>query len=534
MIKLLIADDEHIVIDSIKFIIDKYVHDVEVVGSAKSGKEAIEKSLQLKPDVVFMDIHMPGINGIDAIRHIREHNREIIFVIITAYEYFQYAKDAVNLGVYEYMLKPLNKNAIIEILQDIGAVINSKRQSLEKETALLEKISKILPHMEGQFIYSQLFKSDVVKDIAFFEEVFAMGLTEGSVMVVMLDELQASNKEEGLLNTLIKQKLYEHFRVELKDACSCLIGMPLLDRIVAYIPVGKNADSYEARNNAIEMAKNIIEKTAGNYRIGIGRCCKMEDFSESYQEAYRAAVQPGADRVTHYEDMLIISPLPEDYPRAIEKAFLHSFMIGELQGTLEQFEELHSWMVMNYQNDHARIKSKLIELFIMTQRAVPAANLNVSGNSEFLLQLLKTDDSCNIKVSCVNYLKNTLKELDEHRNKELNGLIAKASQYIEQNYKHNINLNDVAKTVNMSYHYFSRFFKESTGKNFIDYLTELRIEKAMLLLKDSNVNIKMVCYEVGYSDPNYFSKIFKKNTGMTPTEYRNQSIPEEVAQSETD
>lgn len=528
MIKLLIADDEPIVIEAIKFIIEKHVDGVEVVESAKSGREAIEKAMQLKPDIVFIDIHMPGINGMEAIRHIKEHNRDVIFVIITAYEYFQYAKDAVNLGVYEYLLKPLNKNTIIETLQEISTVIRSKRQSVEKETALMEKISRILPHMEGQFIYSQLFKSSVVKDIGFYEEVFGMGLMNGYVMVAMLDNLGALTKEEGLINSLMKQKLYEQFYVALKSVCPCLIGLPLLDRIVAFIPVSDAADVYEVRNNAIEFAKAVMKKTAKHYRIGIGRKNSLENFSESYQEACIATTLCSGDSITHFEDIHVYAPATETYPFTKEKALLHKFMLGDLQGTLDLFEDLHSWMSLNYNNDRHRIKSKLIELFILTQRAVPKVNQKTSEESNFLLQLLKTEHNCDIKISYVNYLRSTIKELEEYRKNELNGLISKAMRYIDQNYQNNINLDDVAKTVNMSYHYFSKFFKDSTGQNFTDYLTELRIEKAMLILKDTNVNIKAVCYEVGYSDPNYFSKIFKKNTGMTPTEYRNQAISQEV------
>ena len=150
MIKLLIVDDEYIVIESVKFIIENHVKDVEVVGTANTGREAIEKALYLKPDVIFMDIRMPGINGIDAIRQIKNSINEVFFVIVTAYEYFNYAKEAVNLGVYEYLLKPINKNKVIETLNNIQEIIISRRQAVQREMFLKEKINKILPLMEGQ------------------------------------------------------------------------------------------------------------------------------------------------------------------------------------------------------------------------------------------------------------------------------------------------------------------------------------------------------------------------------------------------
>lgn len=522
MIKLLIADDEPIVIDSIRFIVEKYVDDVEVIGSARSGKEVIEQALQLKPDVLFMDIHMPGINGIEAIRHIQERNRDIIFVIITAYDYFQYAREAVNLGVSEYLLKPINKNSIIETLKETGAVIRSRRERIKKETALMEQIGKILPHMEGQFIYSQLFKSNHLGDIEFYEEVFEMKLLNGYVMVAVLDNPGAITREESMLNSLQKQNLYQKISMALKSASPCLIGLPLLDRIVAFIPESDSSDVYEARNRAIEIAKTVMKKTGNDYRIGIGRKYNLEHFSESYREACMAATCTGGDRITHFEDIRLYEPEPEPYPYARQEMFLQKFMLGDLQGTLELFEDLYAWLSLNYRNDHHRIRTRLIELFILTRRVLPA------GENDLLHQLLKAGNIFELKIDYINYLKSAVKELQEYRKKELNGLILEATQYIEENYRSNITLDDVARQVNMSYHYFSKFFKESTGKNFVDYLTDLRMKKAKQLLKETGMNIKAVSCEIGYSDPNYFSKIFKKYTGLTPTEYRHNALSKEV------
>ena len=123
-------------------------------------------------------------------------------MIITAYEYFQYAKEAVNLGVSEYLLKPINKNSIIKTLQEAGTVIRSRRDRLKQETALVEKISKILPNMEGQFIYSRLVQSELVEDLDFYEDLFGMKLTSGYVMVAVLDNPETKSKEESLVSSL--------------------------------------------------------------------------------------------------------------------------------------------------------------------------------------------------------------------------------------------------------------------------------------------------------------------------------------------
>lgn len=533
MVKLLIADDEHIVIESLKFIIEKNLQDIEIVATARSGREAIEKTLSLKPDVVLMDIHMPGINGMDAIRHIKSTHPDVLFIIITAYEYFQYAKDAVNLGVFEYLLKPVNRQKVINTLQEAKEIIDSRREAIQREMMLREKIDKIIPHMEGQFIYSQLLNSGVIKDIDFYEEIFATKLKKGYIMMAIVKEIEGLVKEENLKNSLLKQKFYNIFQLELKNLTPCLIGPPLLDRITAYVPIPEDMDDYEVRNQAIEYGKKMMLKINKlmkiDYTIGIGRSYDIQHFSQSANEAYIAASLSEENDLIHFEDIHFSSTTTADYPSGKDKILLHKILTGELKEVLEIFEEIFWWLSTYYKEDMDRIKSKLIELLILIQKTIPPS---VEGNCKledgFLTEILKIKNIEELKISYLNYLKTIVGNLETSKEKEIKGLIRKAIKYIDKNFHQNISLDDVAKEMNMSYHYFSKFFKDSTGKNFVDYLTDLRIEKSKNILKDVTINVKEVCFEVGYSDPNYFSKIFKKVTGMTPTEYRANVLSQEV------
>lgn len=533
LIKLLIVDDEYIVIESVKFIIENHVKDVEVVGTANTGREAIEKALYLKPDVIFMDIRMPGINGIDAIRQIKNSINEVFFVIVTAYEYFNYAKEAVNLGVYEYLLKPINKNKVIETLNNIQEIIISRRQAVQREMLLKEKINKILPLMEGQFIYSQLFNGKSINDIDFYEDIFGLSIRYGYVMMAIVEEYDRTEREENLKDSLAKQKLYELFSYELKDLSQCLIGPPLLDRVVAYIPVEISMDEYEIRNKSIDIATKIGErinhKVNISFKIGIGRSYSIEHFSKSCNEAYMAGSVSYDERVIHFEDIAFSQARDVSYPVNKEKILTYKMIIGDDSGALEVFEEIFWWLSENYKDDLDKIKSNLIELLIVVKRGVAVEiKENDIFEKNFLMEMIKTKNAMELRSSYLNYLKNFIVNLAEFRQRELSGLISKAIKYINENYHENISLDDVAKEMNMSYHYFSKFFKESVGKNFVDYLTELRIEKSKNMLKDLGISIKEICNEIGYCDPNYFSKIFKKATGMTPTEYRTNSVSQGV------
>jgi len=122
MFKLLIADDEQIVIDSLTYIVNKSFFGEFAIESARSGREAIEKSEMFRPDIIFMDINMPGINGIEAIRELRFKLHDCIFIILSAFDQFDFAKDAFNLGVTEYLLKPVNREKIIATIKKVVGV----------------------------------------------------------------------------------------------------------------------------------------------------------------------------------------------------------------------------------------------------------------------------------------------------------------------------------------------------------------------------------------------------------------------------
>jgi len=524
MYRLLIVDDEQIVIDSIRFIVEKNFDNIVVVGGAKSGKDAIEMAEIFKPDIVFMDIKMSSIDGIEAIKEIRKRLKDVIVVIITAYDYFSYAREAVNMNVLEYILKPVSKEKIVESLNRALEVLDQKRQNIQREIEMVDKFKKIVPYLESQFIYSFLLENEAYNNLSFYEEVFGMNLGYGYIILLKIEEGPFSS--EGNIKYSIKK--YDNFnfaREILKGHLNCLVGNINLNRIIAYVPVPKD-EEYLIRNKAIEISDKVKKELEDRYliscRIGIGRPYDIENFLKSYEEADKALKMKGKERIVHFSDIVAHGELYDDYPLNKEKILIEKVVLGDETAVELIFGEIFDWMIYKYGGDYNRIKNRLFELMVVLLRFLSMHGFeNVMAEQEKFKNIIENSNAKTLKVNFVDNLIKIIFKMKKLRNENINKTIREVMDYIEKNYDKEITLDDIAKKVNLSYHYFSKFFKEETGRNFSDYLMEIRIEKAKEFLKDDpSLNIKEVSYMVGYRDPNYFSKIFKKIVGVKPTEYR--------------
>ena len=157
MYKIMLADDEGIVIDSLKFLIQKEFQDECRIEYAKTGRNVIELAEQFRPDIAIMDIQMPGINGIDAMREIRKSNDNVIFIVMSAYDKFDYAQEAIKLGAIEYLTKPMEKNKMIAALKKAMAIVSEEKTRRSNDLLVKEKLETVVPILENGFIYDLLF-----------------------------------------------------------------------------------------------------------------------------------------------------------------------------------------------------------------------------------------------------------------------------------------------------------------------------------------------------------------------------------------
>ncbi|NMB44079.1 MAG: response regulator [Clostridiales bacterium] len=528
--KVLIADDEGIVIESLSLIITRNFGDKCIIESAKTGRQVIELAERFRPDIVFMDIHMPGINGIDAIKEIKKNNNTAVFIVISAYDKFTYAKEALNLGVIEYLMKPTNKDKIISTLEKAINIVDEGREKRSNELLIKEKLSKVLPIIENGMIYSALFQEIYPTELIDFKGLLGISCDYGFVLVIQYGDLD----DEGILtnpvgNSVKAQAFYPALQEITREYFpNGIIGPVMVNQVVVAVPTDSIEVTYNDRIKIIEKARKLNRKLKGHidtdFRIGIGSVQKLEELSISYRQAVRILKQ-NKGKVVHIKDISMTTNSVYDYPDQVKNDLMTALKTGNLARVKTESENYIDWLIVNYEELNLDIYAKVYEILIYIENLAfedGYSNYNFINRGNYLNKLLEIESTNRLKEYFLEKVIKLATNILFQKDKGTNIIILEAKEYISKNYYKDLSLDDVSRKVDISPYYFSKLFKEETGENFIDYLTNVRINQAKKKLKNKKASIKEICMDVGYSDPNYFSRIFKKNTGKTPTEFREQ------------
>lgn len=526
MYRVLLVDDEPIALDSLEYMLRKNRKDVEVTGKARSGRDAVEKAYNTRPDIILMDINMPGINGLEAIRRIQETNPSIRFIITTAFDYFDYAVEAMELNAAEYLLKPVREAKLIEAMEKVIAQVDAQREQLRRELEIKEKFEMIVPMMETGFINALCMFEDSEEDLRRYSHLLEGPNEGGYVMVIAFDDKDSGGGNNRVGAGVRGQALHSRYRETLKAMCHCMVGPIMLNRLVVYVYAGARNTPFEQKVAAVKLAGNIYQRVGSLYpeiSIGIGRCySRVEEAKKSYREALQALGmadgRSGEAGILHIDDAVRdVEDDPVDEEERLERQVLQRAAEGDATGAALAFEQLFSNQCKTLMPDFDRVKNKVIALVVDFGKRWG----NVIGNScPVLSQLLQAKDADGLYEICCRFIRDAAARIDSGKQKKVGTIIDRADHYIQEHFKEEITLEDVARAVNLSPYYFSRFYKEETGVNFIDRLTAVRVERAKEYLEHTEYTVKDVARAVGYADPNYFSKLFKKITNMTATEYK--------------
>ncbi len=529
MYRVMLADDEGIVLDSLKMIIEKYFPGECQIETAKTGRAVIELAERFRPDIAFMDIQMPGINGIEAIKEIRKDNPAVIFIVLSAYDKFDYAKEAINLGVMEYMNKPFGAEAVTRVLEKAMRVLESNRKKRSDDLLIKEKMETVVPLIENGFIYDIMFQEHFTENIEKYKSLLGGLDTEhGCMLALVMGDEQQGNYMTNVVGAGVRTQLqYTKVRELVKETWeSCVMGSVISNKIPVFLPMEKRKMDYEQRIEVIdvcrELARRLKRATDISFRIGIGSVRKLSESLASYEEALKA-LAGSVGSVAHVDDMPIQCRYDEEYPIELENQLFDSLKAGKQEECERMAAAYFDWMLENYEEDNMSVRLKTLEFVLFAEHEAylnGGMTYHFQDREQYLDTVMKAERNSDLRTWFIEHFSEACQNMNTKKAEHENQLIVHAKNYIQENCHRDLSLDEVSRKMDLSPYYFSKLFKEETGTTFVEYMTGLRIQRAQELLLMEEHSMKEICARVGYSDPNYFSRIFKKNTGMTPTEYR--------------
>ena len=305
----------------------------------------------------------------------------------------------------------------------------------------------------------------------------------------------------------------------------------MANRILIIRPADEPVNEYYERLLLIEqgraLAHRVEDKSGVECKLGIGSSVPLGNLCESYTQAIKA-LKHCKGIVSHFNDLPIVSDYETGYPAEREKHLEEMILRGDAQTASADAEVFFQWMVERYPEHDMAIRLKVLE-FVM--RAEDSVFHEGSGNKyhfldrdDYLQTVLAAESFEELKGWFLRKIAESARNASTKADEKANRVVVKARAFIDRNFNRDLTLEEVSREVHVSPYYFSKLFKEQTGDNFINYLTQRRVDTAKLLLADGKLNIKTICNEIGYNDPNYFSRLFKRFEGVTPTEYREQVL----------
>ena len=528
MYRVLIADDEGIMVESLKTIISRNFTDCEIE-TAKTGRTAIEQAESFRPDIILMDIQMPGINGIEAMREIRKFNTTALFYVISAYDKFDYAKEAIGIGVERYLMKPITRKTVIEIISEAQEKVDRNRKTRSEQLKAQEKLETIIPVVENGFVSSMLLQDDW-QEAGYFKQLLEITEDYGYVLLLRFGTEMKDGKLISPVGAGVQaQSFYPEVRAVIKSYLHCIIGSIISDRIVVVVPRKEAELGYEERIDVIEGTRKIISRLEERmdllFRAGIGRVHRLEELKVSYLEALQA-LRESSGRVVHTNDIISRGQYEGEFPAETEHELFALLGRGDVDGMKDQANRFFDWMIMRYPKSRDNIRLKVLEYVLQAEKDAffdGAVNYGFESRENYLTEVMEIQDYELLRNWFLEKMTQAAASIRNRKEKQSETVVSKAKNYILENYASDISLDDVSREVNVSPYYFSKLFKEEAGENFIEYLTGIRMEKAKQLLLQEGRSIKEIGMLVGYGDPNYFSRIFKKQTEMTPREFREKN-----------
>lgn len=535
-IKVFLVEDEMVIRRGIKNSIDWEKEGYIFCGEASDGELAYPMIIKEKPDILITDIRMPFMDGLELCKLVKKELPNIKILILSGYDEFDYAKEAIRLGVTEYLLKPISSGKLLEALNGVSESIRREKEDKDLVHKYMEEMRENTEHEKQKFFEQMIAGNLSMADALETGKKYEMNLSAGMYNLLLFRfTLGKENRKSG--------ELLGEAEYAIEKLTERLEYVFEFQRGVEGWAFLLMADNEEQMSERVKELSKDLEEIMKNYSTiayfgGIGQpVARLRELEESFREAERALAARFTmelNRIISVEDIRMAQNVD-----TLDDIEITSF--GEIEKTrtmLEKFlnngaEDEIDEFVDVYINElpEENLKSVLMRQYIIMDAYIVMMSFcekiegiegEMQAQSEELKNSMKTIQTLE---EIKNYIRMLLKKIigvrDTISGRRYSDIIEIAKDQIRKTYMSDeISLNTIAAEVGMSPSYFSSIFSKEMGKTFVEYLTEIRMDRAKELLMCSSMKTSEIGYEVGYKDPHYFSYIFKKTQNCTPKEFR--------------
>lgn len=531
MIKIFLVEDEFVVREGIKKTIDWEAHGYEFCGEAGDGELAYPLIQKLKPDIVITDIKMPFMDGLALSKLIKKEMPWIEIMILSGFEEFEYAKEGIKLGIAQYLTKPINGS---DLLREINAVAEKIREKA-RERAIREKYIK---EMKEGFAKERkdLFHYLVTGSKSTAELLELAGRLEIDLSAIwyniLLFKMQSAKQgHEEYSNRLIE---IEKQIAELAESRELLLFHRELEGLAFLFRADSEEELKEKQKSFIDELEILLAddkdvRYFGGVGVAVNRMSELPQCFETacHVFAHRYFVRESA--ILRSEEVETPpSAAREDFsldqvdPKNMDRSKIKDFLkMGQKEEVIYFVEEFFKAMGKGALNSTIFRQYVLMDVYFCVAEFLEEINIprDEIDAPDVLTESMQSEKS--IVTYMAEIIKNALELRENAASNRYRNVLDEVMKYIEKHYaEEELSLNLLASHVNFSPNHLSMIFSQQTGKSFIKYLTEYRMQKAKELLRCTGKRSSEISVEVGYKDAHYFSYLFKKTQGMTPTQYR--------------
>ncbi len=535
MIRVIVADDEYKVCQLICQLIDWEGMGMRLVGTASNGLEALQMIEAEKPDLVLTDIRMPGFDGMELLKRARTIYPDMEFIIISGYSHFEYAQTAIRYGVSDYILKPVNREALNATLQKV------RQRYLEHKTQAEEDLEQQKQQAATQarlreILWQDLETGQIPRNLEDFNEKYRYHFGGGHFQIFLI---HADVKENRHLNEDYVSNVMEVLSGKLEGLFERHISPLCIDSEVFYKDRkasgilnyreengSKLLNELEALISSLSMELHVFEHM--RFHLSVGHAAaSVEELPRCMKEAELAMGQRLLVR-----NNLFLEEVPENKKFEEDSLYQPFSRIARQCLDLQKPEQMED-AVSGLQgsalslglngNQMLRLVQDSYRLFLLSSifqekfRFADRDGMEARFYRESLLCSSRENLFSFLAETCRRNIEEAVGWYEAERMRPIN----QAKQYIQEHYAESLSLEEVSSQAGFSSSYFSTLFRKETGKNFLEYLTDVRIDEAKRLLRRSGDTIEQIGKAVGMNDYKRFSKTFKKITGISPKEYRN-------------